>query len=265
MVQHHPQNPNNNHPQFHINNEELKVTEDFPYLGSILSSSCSIDTEINARINKASAGYGRLNQRVFNNHNLKVTTRAAVYRAVCVPTLLYGAETWTLYQRHTRKLEAFHMQCLRQILGLTWRDHVPYDTIYERTNTPSFASMFVKRHLKWVGHVIRMEDDRPPRHILYGQLHQGRRPAGGPRKRYKDQCKEVLKKCQIPPTALETLANDRVSWRRAVSEGAKLIDNKLSAKRADNRTKQAQRARSVTCGGTNAEAAELHHSSSILH
>ena len=240
-IQHNP-------PHFHIDNEEVKVVEDFPYLGSILSASCSIEAEINARINKASVAYGRLNQRVFNNRNLKVTTRAAVYRAVCVSTLLYGAETWTLYTRHIRKLESFHMQCLRRIAGLTWQDHIPYDSIYERTNSTSITSMLARRHLTWVGHVIRMSDDRLPRQILYGQLHQGNRPPGGQKKRYKDQCKDLLKQCQLQPTALETLANDRVKWRRSVHEGAKLIESKLSTKRADNRTKRAQRAEGVPVG-----------------
>ena len=248
LIQHTQDDPNINHPRFHIDNEDLKVVENFPYLGSILSSSCSIDAEINARISKASTAYGRLNQRVFSNHNLKVTTKAAVYRAVCLSTLMYGAETWTLYQRHSRKLEAFHIQCLRRLLGLTWQDHVPYDTIYERTNTLSFASMFVKRQLTWVGHVIRMDEDRLPRQILYGQLHQGRRHPGGQKKRHKDQCKDILKQCQIPSTELETLANDRISWRRVMSEGAKLINNKLSAKRADKRDKQALRTAGVPVG-----------------
>ena len=244
----HQENINHNHPPFRINNEEIKVVEDFPYLGSILSSSCSLEAEINARLSKASAAYGRLNQRVFNNRNLKVQTRAAVYRAVCVSTLLYGAETWTLYARHTRKLEAFHLQCLRRILGVTWQDHVSYDSIFERTNTPSITSMLAKRQLKWVGHVIRMSDDSLPRQILYGQLHQGNRPPGGVKKRFKDQCNDLLKQCQIQPTALETLASDRVSWRRAVHEGAKQIENNLSTKRADNRAKRAQRAAGIPTG-----------------
>lgn len=120
VVQNNNQEDIDNDPlQFYIDNQQLKIVEDFPDLGSILSSSCSIESEINARINKAAAAYGRLSQRVFNNHNVRVTTKTAVYRAVCVSTLLYGAETWTLYTRHIRKLEAFHMQCLKRILGIT--------------------------------------------------------------------------------------------------------------------------------------------------
>ena len=39
--------------------------------------------------------------------------------------------------------------------------------------------------------------------MLYGQLHHGRRAAGGPKKQYKDQMKTALRKCKIRPEALE--------------------------------------------------------------
>lgn len=236
-------------PRFHIQGEVLKVVENFTYLGSTLDSSCSLDIEINARINNASAAFGRLNQRVFNNHHLKPTTKAAVYRAVCVSTLLYGAETWTLYCRHVRALEAFHMQCLRRILGISWQDHVSFDLIYERTNTTCIESTLAKRHLQWVGHVLRMAEDKLPRQLLCGQLYQGSRPPGGQKKRFKDHCKNLLKQCHLQPSALETLVADRVSWRSIVGECKKTIIDSKSTKRAENRTKRLERAAGIVYGG----------------
>ncbi|KAG7157600.1 hypothetical protein Hamer_G021399 [Homarus americanus] len=49
--------------------------------------------------------------------------------------------------------------------------------------------MLAKRHLRWLGHVIRMPDHRLPRQILYGKLPQGIRSEGGQTKRYKDHSK----------------------------------------------------------------------------
>ena len=88
---------------FNINGESLKNSDRFKYLGSTLAKDCNLDYEIEARISSASAAFGRLRKRVFNNKNLKVKTKAAVYHAVCISTLLYGAETWTPYRRHIKK------------------------------------------------------------------------------------------------------------------------------------------------------------------
>jgi hypothetical protein len=55
--------------------------------------------------------------------------------------------------------------------------------------------------------------------ILYGQLHLGRRSAGGQMKRYKNQLKTWLKKCNIKPTDLEDAAADRLTWWQLCQSG----------------------------------------------
>jgi hypothetical protein len=47
-----------------------------------------------------------------------------------------------------------------------------------------------------------------------GQLHLGQRAAGGQMKRYKDQLKTWLKKCNIKPTDLEDAAADHSTSRQ---------------------------------------------------
>ena len=46
-------------------------------------------------------------------------------RAVVLPSLLYGCETWMLYRKHLKQLERFHMSSLRSILGIKWQDRIP--------------------------------------------------------------------------------------------------------------------------------------------
>ena len=132
-------------PVFTIAGTELKTCTQFNYLGSILSDDCSIDEEVNKRINKASAAFGGLYKRVFKNHNLRLATKIAVYRTVCLNVLLYGCETLTLYRRHIRLLETFHMQCIKMILGITWQDHIPYTDMLERAKISSIECLLFGR------------------------------------------------------------------------------------------------------------------------
>ena len=39
-------------------------------------------------------------------------TKLKVYRSVVLPTLLYACETWTVYQRHAKRLNHFHQAVL---------------------------------------------------------------------------------------------------------------------------------------------------------
>uniref|UniRef100_A0A3B3SLX5 Calcium voltage-gated channel auxiliary subunit gamma 8 n=1 Tax=Paramormyrops kingsleyae TaxID=1676925 RepID=A0A3B3SLX5_9TELE len=91
--------------------------------------------EINHHISNASSAFGRLRKRVFDNKNLMISTKIAVYNAVCISTLLYGAETWTPYRRQINSLEMFHNKCLQKILNLSWEDRVPHMDILSLSNT----------------------------------------------------------------------------------------------------------------------------------
>lgn len=225
-------------PSFTIDHKPLTITPSFKYLGSILSEDCSIDSEIQNRIKQASAAFGRLRHRVFQNNNLHLHTKVAVYQAVCITTLLYSCEAWTTYSRHIKALERFHTGCLQRILGLTWRDHVPQTEILAKTNSRSIESMVTQHQLRWLGHVIRMPQDRLPRRILYGQLHHGQRLAGGPKKRYKDQLKTSLRKCKIRPEDLETAAADRDLWRQRCHEGTHQLEEDRTARRQQRRLRR---------------------------
>ena len=226
---------------FHINQEPIKIVEQFTYLGSILSTSASIDSEIQSRINHASAAFGRLRTRVFCNNNLKTSTKAAVYHAICISILLYGAESWTPYRRHIKLLESFHMRCLKRILGITWKDKVTHSVILHRTQSTTIESILTKQHLRWLGHTIRMPESRLPRQLLYGQLAEGTRSAGGQRKRFKDHSKALLKKCNIQPASLERLADDRPTWRRTCNSGVAHVEQALATRREEKRILRHQR------------------------
>ncbi|KAI8519286.1 hypothetical protein Bbelb_025430 [Branchiostoma belcheri] len=200
-------------PCISIEGTQLKTVDGFTYLGSVISNDGSLDKEINSRICKASQALGRLRTRVLKQHNVKLSTKLKVYHAVVIPSLLYGCETWTLYKRHIKQLERFHMRSLRSILGVRWQDKVSNLEILDRAETISIEALILKAQLRWTGHVIRMDDTRIPKQLLYGELCQGKRKRGRPQKRFKDCIKENIKYADIPPKQLEKQAQDRCGWR----------------------------------------------------
>lgn len=143
-------------PQFTIHGNTLPTVTQFKYLGSILSQNNSIDEEVQNRLKQASTSFGHLKTRVFLNSNLNITTKVAVYQAICITTLLYSCEAWVTYSRHIKLLENFHIKCLQQILGISWRDRVPHTEVLQRTNSTSIETIIMKHQLRWLGHVTRM-------------------------------------------------------------------------------------------------------------
>jgi len=206
-------------PTIRIGDYNLKVVDEFTYLGATVSSSLSLDIELNKRIGKAAGAMSKLSKRVWENSMLTRATKMAVYRACVLSILLYSSESWTTYARQEHRLNSFHLRCLRKILDISWQDHVPNCKVLEQADIPSMFGLLTQRRLRWLGHVHRMEDGRIPKDILYGQLTEGSRPCGRPTLRYKDVCKRDMKSADINPNTWEGTAANRSAWRQTSRAG----------------------------------------------
>nr|VZI32226.1 unnamed protein product [Spirometra erinaceieuropaei] len=164
-----------------------------------------------------------------------------MYKAVILPTLLYGAETWTVYTRQARRLNHFHLSCLRRILRLNWQDRIPDTEVLERTGILSIYLMLRQMQLRWSGHLVRMDDERLPKSLFYGDIATGSRCQGGQTRRYKDTLKSSLKRLHINPTNWEELARDRPTWRRTVKTGAAIYEaNRIAAAKMKREVRKSQ-------------------------
>lgn len=198
-----------------MDGNNLEYVEHFNYLGSIVNRSANIDDEVRNRINAASRSFWSLRERVFDNHDLSVQTKAAVYRAIVIPTMLYGCETWTPYRRHLKDLNQLQQRQLRQLMRIKWFHRISNETVLERAKCGSIETLASQARLRWAGHVYRMEENRLPKCVLYGELANGQRKHGGQLKRFKDVLHDTLKKARAQ-TTWEAQAAERSEWRRVV-------------------------------------------------
>ena len=238
-------------PSIAIGDATLSNVENFTYLGSCLSADASLDKEIALRLSKASSSFGRLWTRVWSERGISTKTKVSVYRAVVLPTLLYGCETWTCYSRHLKKLDQFHLRSLRKILGITWKDKVTNQDVLRLAEAPGVEALITKAQLRWTGHVMRMEDSRLPKQVFCSELASGKRKQGGQRKRYKDTLKNSLKGCNIPVEGWEALASDRAAWRHATNNGIQYLEarrlDRLDEKRKRRKERISQPNADFTC------------------
>ena len=169
------------------------MVDEFIYLRSTLSRVVHNDDEVNTRIAKASEGFGRLCGSIWDRSGIRLDTKLKVYRSAVLPTLLYACETWTVYQRHAKRLNHFHTSCLRKLLKIKWRDRIPDAEVPKRAGMQSVHTVLKLAQLRWTGHVTRMPDERLPKKILYGELQVEKRSHNRQKKRYKEPSKPRLK------------------------------------------------------------------------
>jgi len=154
-----------------------------------MSSNGCIDDEIQRRMAKADASFGRLRQILWNNHHVFMRVKCKLYRAIVLSTLLFGAEAWTVYRRQVKNL---HAERLRSIVSITGMDKVTNKEILERTELPSMGDLLIRKNLRWTVHLMRVSLDRLPKQFFYSQIYSGHRKRGRPRLRFKDTIKKNL-------------------------------------------------------------------------
>ncbi|KAI4800847.1 hypothetical protein KUCAC02_007018, partial [Chaenocephalus aceratus] len=135
------------------------------------------------------------------------------------PSALRHASTnvaWSTYARHERELNYFHMWCLRNILGITWRDKVTNEAVLARTGS---KSMF--RTLKAA--VARSPSQNARWPPAKGRLIQ-RAERWFQRQR---TTTAALQGCRDTKALdnWERLAEDRTKWHQQPREGGDRLDN----------------------------------------
>ena len=122
------------------------------------------------------------------------TLQLRILNSVILPTLFYGLESTVLLQPHLHRLESFVIRCLRIILGLTVRQKKRHTTIRKMARQQRMSSILVQRHLRFLGHIVRMPKERLPRQLLVSAPVGGKRAPGG----QKRQAAPILFSFRLP-------------------------------------------------------------------
>lgn len=198
----------------------VSFVKQFKYLGSYIDSSLKDDFDVDQRISAASQIFGTLRECIFSHKKVSFRAKRAAYVAIVLPTLLYGAETWTLSAAALRKLSSFHARCARSMihvnLWLTREHRIRTEEVLRRLELESIDTYLYRRVTRWLGHVARMPFDRLPRKFLSAWLRHPR-PTSTPKLHYGTHILKTLKRIKVAPGAWYALAQDREEWRSLVN------------------------------------------------
>ena len=70
----------------------IPVVREAKYLGSMMSTSCTDEVDVEARVAAAAKAFGALSECVFRSISISLEAKRAAYVALVVSILLYGCE-----------------------------------------------------------------------------------------------------------------------------------------------------------------------------
>ena len=203
--------------------DRLEKVSEFTYLGSSINEDSSCEKEIDKRIALGTWKFSELRKPLWNQSCISLRTKMQIYQSLVLSVVLYGSESWTCSDKDYAKLNTFHNRNLRSLLGKK-RDEIRLKKLYEITGSCPMENYVSKYRMRWAGHVRRMDADRIPKKVLFGELAEGNQGKGRPKKNWMGCLEEDWKKawsCKGSPsepfTKWKDKAKDRLEWLKLIS------------------------------------------------
>ena len=156
-------------------------------LGSLLDTT----HDITRRHGLASSAYKKL-ERNFKSRSLTQNTKIRIFNAYIGSVFLYNSEPWTLTQALCNKIDSIQRKFLRRVLQLSWPKLISNKKLYEKNNQKPWSETVKCRSLRWLGYVMRMDQETPARKALQEFIKPGRRPVGRPKETWLSYVRRIL-------------------------------------------------------------------------
>ena len=199
-------------PGLKVNDTQIQHTTDFKYLGSLVQSS---QRDLKRRKGLAWTAFWKLKQ-LWRSNYVHTMLKISLFKATCLPVFLYACETWVITEAMSNTINAFATSCYRIMLGIKHLDRVSNSVVYKEVNQYPLILDVRKRQLKFLGHILRMEDCEPAcTYALYVPPH-GKHRRGRQHINYLSYIQGILPIEEITPEGIRHLASNRQDWRKLV-------------------------------------------------
>ena len=106
-----------------------------------------------------------------DSEHVDISAKVKIYLVISIYLLFWGYQTWTLTKLLTKKLEVFHVRCLRRTLKIRWddvREQIIRNSHVRKKflNIETIEDIISKRRLIFIGEIIRMKCKCVPARLI---------------------------------------------------------------------------------------------------
>ena len=125
----------------------------------------------------------------------------------------------SMRREERNKLNVMEMNCLRNMCGVSRREHVTNEEVRQRVGVDrTLEDRADERVLNWFGHVERMSGERLTKRVYESSV-EGSRGRGAPPKGWMSGVKDALRKRGMTFANAKVLCQTRSDWRSIVYRG----------------------------------------------
>ena len=114
---------------------------------------------------------------ILKNREITLPTKVHLVKAMVIPVVVYGCESWAIKKAEHGRIDAFELWCWRRLLRVPWAARRSNLSILKEISPGcSLEGMILKLKLQYFGHLMRRADSSE-KTLLLGKI-EGRKRRG---------------------------------------------------------------------------------------
>ena len=114
-------------------------------------------------------------ESIFKSRDITLPTNVHLVKAMLLPVIMYGCESWTVKKAEHRRIDAFELWCWRRLLRVPWTARRSNQSILKEISPGcSLEGMMLKLKLQYFGHLMRKVDSLE-KTLMLAKIEGGRR------------------------------------------------------------------------------------------
>ena len=96
---------------------------------------------------------------ILKSRDITLSTKVRLVKAMVLPVVVYGCESWTTKKAECRRIDAFELWCWRRLLRVPWTARRFNQSILKEISPGcSLEGLMLKLKLQYLGHLMRRAD-----------------------------------------------------------------------------------------------------------